>query len=584
VESLDDGSVTPLTSDGSRTIINGTFDWVYEEELNMRDGFRWSPDGKSIAYWQLDASGVRDFLLINDTDSLYSFTIPIQYPKAGTTNSSAKVGVVSSAGGPTTWIGIPGDPRNNYVARMDWAANSTELIVQQLNRRQNQNTFWVASGGSGAARTLFVERDSAWIDIYDDHTQWGPGPSLHWLPDGSGFVYLAERDGWRHAWLVSRDGSMRLITNGKYDVMKIVYIDLKGGWLYYNASPEDATRMALWRIRLKGGEPERMTPATLRGTHDYRIAPGGRFAIHQMSSWGIPPVTDLVELPSHRVVRTLVTNEALKQRLAGLEKGDVEFTQTDIGDGVKLDTWIMKPPKFDPARKYPILFYVYGEPWGQTVQDDYGFNEWLWHLMLTQQGYIVASVDNRGTPAPRGRAWRKAPLNQFGALRVHDQSLAAKEILKRPYVDTSRVGVWGWSGGGSSTLLLMFRAADVYKVGMSVAPVPDIRNYDTIYQERYVGLPSTDSAAYYDGSAINFAKGLKGDLLVVHGSGDDNVHYQGTEQLVNALVAAGKPFTMMTYPNRTHGIFEGPGTTVHLYNLLTRYLKENLASRLDVRP
>jgi len=429
-----------------------------------------------------------------------------------------------------------------------------------------------------------VERDSAWIDIYDDHTQWGPGPSLHWLPDGSGFVYLAERDGWRHAWLVSRDGSMRLITNGKYDVMKIVYIDLKGGWLYYNASPEDATRMALWRIRLKGGDPERMTPATLRGTHDYRIAPGGRFAIHQMSSWGIPPVTDLVELPSHRVVRTLVTNEALKQKLAGLEKGDVEFTQTDIGDGVRLDTWIMKPPRFDPARKYPILFYVYGEPWGQTVQDDYGFNEWLWHLMLTQQGYIVASVDNRGTPAPRGRAWRKAPLNQFGALRVHDQSLAAKEILKRPYVDTSRVGVWGWSGGGSSTLLLMFRAADVYKVGMSVAPVPDIKNYDTIYQERYVGLPSTDSAAYYDGSAINFAKGLKGDLLVVHGSGDDNVHYQGTEQLVNALVAAGKPFTMMTYPNRTHGIFEGPGTTVHLYNLLTRYLKENLASRLDVRP
>ena len=236
----------------------------------------------------------------------------------------------------------------------------------------------------------------------------------------------------------------------------------------------------------------------------------------------------------------------------------------------------MRPANFDSTKKYPVLFYVYGEPWDQTVVDAYGGARYLWHLMLAQQGYIVASVDNRGTPGPKGRDWRKAVRNQIGALRVHDQSSGAKVIGRRRFVDSTRMGVWGWSGGGSSTLLLLFRAPDVYKMGIAVAPVADVHNYDTIYQERYVGLPRTDSAAYYDASAINFAAGLKGDLLLVHGSGDDNVHYQGTEELINALVAEGKQFSMMEYPNRTHGIFEGKGTTTHLYNLLTKYVKEHL--------
>ncbi len=578
VESIDgDRKITPLTADGSTTIINGTFDWVYEEELGMRDGFRWSPDGARIAYWQLDAAGVRDFLLINNTDSLYSFVVPIQYPKAGTTNSAARIGVVAATGGPTTWVQVPGDPRNNYLARMDWAANPTELVIQQLNRRQNQNTFWVATAASGAVRTLFVESDSAWIDIYDDLADWGNGPSLHWLADGSAFVYLSERDGWRHAWRVARDGSMRLITRGPFDVMKIREVDTRGGWLYFDASPDNATRMFLWRTRLDGtGAPERLTPAGAHGQHSYDLSPGARWAIHTWSAWATPPVTELVRLPAHTVVRTLVDNHRLAAAIAGLRQGQTDFFQTDVGGGVGLDTWLMKPVDFDSTRKYPILFYVYGEPASQTVVDAYGGRRWLWHLMLTQQGYIVASVDNRGTPGPRGRAWRKASLNQIGSLRVREQSAAAKVIAQRPYVDSARIGVWGWSGGGSSTLLLMFRAPDVYKVGMSVAPVADVHNYDTIYQERYLGLPGVDSAAYWDASAVNYAKGLRGDLLVVHGTGDDNVHYQGTEQLVNALVAANKPFTMMAYPNRTHGIFEGPGTTVHLFNLLTRFLKEHL--------
>jgi dipeptidyl-peptidase-4 len=578
VESLADSRITPLTTDGSVTLINGTFDWVYEEELNMRDGFRWSPDGTRIAFWQLDASGVRDFLLINNTDSLYSFVKPVQYPKAGTTNSSARVGVVSAAGGPVTWMQVPGDPRNNYLARMDWAANSAELTIEQLNRRQTVNTVYFANAESGAVRSVFVDRDSAWIDIYDDHVEWGPGPSLHWMPDGSAFMYLSERDGWRHAYLVSRDGTVRLITKGMYDVMKVSYIDMKGGWLYFYGSPTNATQMFLWRIRLDGsGDPERLTPANARGNHEYDISPNARYAIHSWTEWGKAPGAELVRLPTHETARVLSANSQLTAALAALKQGPMDFFQVDIGDGVKLDAWMMKPPGFDPTKKYPVLFYVYGEPWDQTVRDAYSGSRWLWHVMLTQQGYIVASVDNRGTPGPRGRDWRKAVRNQIGGLRVHDQSLAVKAMAaERTYMDTSRIGVWGWSGGGSSTLLLMFRAPEVYKMGMSVAPVADVHNYDTIYQERYVGLPTTDEAAYRDASAVNFVKGLRGDLLVVHGSGDDNVHFQGTEQLINALVAAGKPFQMMEYPNRTHGIFEGPGTTVHLFSLLTQYLKEHL--------
>ncbi len=585
VEALADGALTPLTTDGSRTIINGTFDWVYEEELYLRDGFRWSPDGQSIAYWQLDASGVRDFLLINNTDSLYSFTIPVQYPKAGTTNSSARIGVVQASGGASTWLNVPGDPRDNYLARMDWADNSSELLVQQLDRRQQARTFYLATSASGAVRAIFAERDSAWVDITDAHVSHGPGPSVHWLRGGREFLVLIETDGWRHVYAVSRDGSSRLVTKGDYDVVQVVRADDRSGWLYFHASPSNATRQQLWRTKLDGtGSAQRITPLAMGGTHEYDISPRGSFAMHSWSAFGVPPVFDLVALPSHTVRRTMVTNAALKTTLSALAHTPVEFITLPVDSGVTADAYLMKPPGFDPTRKYPVLFHIYGEPAGSTVTDRYGGATWLWHLMLTQQGYIVASVDQRGTPAPKGRAWRKAVRGQSGALRVREQSAAARAIGRLPYVDSTRLGVWGWSGGGSSTLLLMFRAPDVYRMGMSVAPVPDVRNYDTIYQERYVGLPTTDSLAYRDASALHFAAGLKGDLLLVHGTGDDNVHYQGTEQLIDALVAAGKPFQMMAYPNRSHGIYEGEGTTRHVYDLLTRYLRAHLPAGPAPRP
>jgi len=569
VEDLASGQVTRLTTNGSATLINGTFDWVYEEELGLRDGFRWSPDGRSIAYWQLDSTGVGIFHLINDTDTLYPELTAIPYPKVGTTNSSARIGIVPAAGGETTWLDIPGDPRNHYLARMEWAASSDEVIVQQLNRLQNRNVVYLGDRRTGAARAIFTDTDEAWVNVVND---------LEWMDQGRAFTWVSERDGWRHVYVVSRDGGApRLVTRGDFDAISIQAIDEAGGWVYYIASPENPTERYLYRSRLDGTGPnERLTPANQAGNHSYTIAPGAAYAFHTWSSFGVPPRTELVRLPDHRSFRTLAGNDEVRARVAELRKHPVEFFRVDGGNGVQLDAYMMKPPGFDPSKTYPIFFHVYGEPAGSTVQNSWGGRNYLWHLMLSQQGYIVASVDNQGTNTPRGRAWRKVIYRQIGILASKEQAAAAREVAKRPYVDAERIGVWGWSGGGSMTLNLLFRSPEIYKVGMSVAPVPDQKLYDTIYQERYMGLPDDNAEGYRLGSPITFAGQLQGSLLVVHGSGDDNVHYQGTERLVNALVAANRPFRMMVYPNRTHAISEGPGTSRHLYELLTRYLTEHL--------
>jgi dipeptidyl-peptidase 4 len=580
VEDVAGGAITRLTRDGSRTIINGTFDWVYEEELNLRDGFRWSPDGKSIAYWQLDASGVKDYDLINDTDSLYSFVNPVQYPKAGTTNSAGRIGVVAATGGATTWLAIDGDPRNQYLARMDWAGlnNSTELLIQRMNRPQNEIDVLLADVRTGTVKTILVERDSAWVDVVND---------VRWLDKDRVFTWMSERNGWRRMYSVSRDGTtIKALSADSMDVthpafafgaQAVLGTDATGEYVYHYASPQNPTQLYLYRTSLKRpGATTRVTPADQPGTHSYSISPNGRYAVHTWSAFGTPPTVELITLPDHRRVRVLQDNAELRARVAGLELGPREFFRVDIGDGVKLDGWMIKPPGFDQTKKYPLLFEVYGEPAAQTVTDSWGGGGFMWHLMLSQMGYIVISVDNRGTPAPRGRAWRKAIYKRMGVLNGADQAAAAQAIAKWPFVDSRRLGVWGWSGGGSTTLNVMFRTPDVYRMGMAVAPVADLHYYDTIYQERYVGLPQENPEVYRVGSPVTFAGQLKGDLLVVHGSGDDNVHYQNTEALVNALVKANKPFQLMVYPNRTHCICEGEGTSMHLYSLLTRYLTEHL--------
>ena len=570
VETLADGKIVQLTPDGSKTLINGTSDWVNEEEFFLRDCWRWSPDSQSIAYWQFNAEGIKDFVLVNDTEDLYPQLTYIPYPKAGTTNAAVRVGVVGAGGGPTKWIDTPGDPRQNYIAMMDWTDNSNELIMQHLNRLQNTNQLMIADAKTGAVKTILTEKDEAWVDV--------SMPRMKWIEAGKSFLWESERDGWRHVYKVSRDGrDVKLVTAGNFDVEDIGSVDEAGGWLYYIASPDNAAQRYLFRTRLDGGgKTEKITPAAQPGTHSYNISPNSRWAVHVYSAFTKVPRYELIDLTGKTPVRTLVDNAELQATVDKLKKGTPEFFKIDTG-GVTLDGWMIKPPNFDPAKKYPILFYVYGEPAAQTVVDAWGDTDYLWYLMLAQQGYIVASVDNRGTPAPRGRAWRKAVYRRIGVLTSQDQAGAARAMIaKMPFIDPARVGVWGWSGGGSSTLNAMFRYPDIYKMGMAVAPVPNMRFYDTIYQERYMGLPDANAEDYTQGSPVTFAKNLKGDLLIVHGTGDDNVHYQGTETLINELIKENKQFTMMAYPNRTHGIYEGENTTRHLYTLLTRYLNEHL--------
>lgn len=569
VQDLRNLQITALTTDGSATLINGATDWVYEEELDLRDAYRWSPDSRCLAFWQLDTSGVRTFYLINNTDGLYSRPVPIAYPKVGEQNAAARIGVIPVEGGEPLWLNIPGDPRNHYLARMEWTPDSTGLLIQQFNRLQNANRVLLADAASGKTQVIHTETDDAWLENENP---------VRWAHKGQQFVWLSEHDGWRHAYLIQRDGqNSASITSGEFDVLGIDAVDDPNGVLYYSASPDQPTQRYLYRTPLDGGVPERLTPDDQPGWHHYSLSPDARWAVHTYSTFEMPPVVELIRLPSHEVVRVLVSNQKLRDAVAALRKPTSEFLRVDIGEGILLDAWCLKPPDLDPEKRYPILFYVYGEPHGQTVRDSWPGKTGLWHRMLAQQGYLVVSVDNRGTPSPRGRAWRKVVYRQVGILSAEEQAAAAQALLQQwPYADRERVGIWGYSGGGSSTLHAIFRFPDLYRTAMAVAPVPNQRLYDSIYQERYMGSPEDNAEGYRRGSPITYASGLKGNLLIVHGTGDDNCHYQGVEMLMNELIAQNRPFTVMPYPNRTHALSEGVNTTRHFYSLLTRYLREHL--------
>ena len=570
VQNLADREIQQLTSDASETIINGLFDWVYEEEFHAKDGFRWSSDGEKIAYWQLDTSAAQDFIMINNTDELYPVVTRFPYPKVGEENSAARVGVVSVASGRTVWAKLPGEAKEMYIPRMDWANGSTHLLVQHLNRKQDTIHVYAVAADSGKLSTVLVEQEPEFLEIYDDVT---------WLREANAFAWISERSGWRHIYRVSVDGeSIVDLTPGEFDITEMTAIDENLGWLYFIASPDNISQRYLYRSRLDGsGDMQRVTPQEYSGTNSYQVSKDARWAIHTHSSFSQPPRTRLISLPDHKTRQVVEDNQKLIDKMSKIALGDYEFFQVKARDGLVLDGFIMRPPNFDPTRKYPIINYVYGEPWGQTAQDNWYGSRHLWHMLMTQHGFIVATVDNRGSRAPRGRAWRRSLYGAVGVLGSRDQSDALRAMTERwSYIDPDHVGVWGHSGGGSMTLNMMFRYPQQYHVGISRAPVTDQRLYDTIYQERYSGLLGEHESGYRQGSPINFASQLEGRLLLIHGTGDDNVHYQGSERLINELVKYNKPFDLMSYPNRSHSLKEGEGTQLHLYSLMTDYFEEYL--------
>src|SRR5881396_2405939 len=560
VTDLATGAETALTTDGGENVINGTSDWVYEEELDLRDAFRWSPDGRRIAFWRFDQTAIRPFYLV-DHDSLYPALVPVRYPKAGTTNSTVKIGVTEVATGRTSWVDLGADT-DSYVAAMDFADSPNDLWLTRLNRHQNRLDLLLADATTGAARVIMSDRDSAWVAANQPR----------WIAGGRQFLFVSERDGYDQVYLFNRDGSLvRRVTPGGWDVFELLGVDEPSKVLYFTAAIDGPLGRPLLRVGLDGSRLARLS--TEPGTHGIEFDPTFQLYADTYSRSGIPPVKTLRRADG-RLVRTLADNAALAAKVTALGLVRPEFITLKTPDGVELNAWIIKPKGFDPSRRYSLLMSVYGGPGSQTVTDSWGGANYLWHQMLARDGYLVASVDNRGTGG-RGARFMKMTYLHLGRYESADQIASARWFAAQPYVDPDRIGIWGWSYGGYMSSLSMFRGAGVFKAALAVAPVTDWRFYDTIYTERYMRTPQENPAGYGEGAPLAYADSLKGHFLLVHGTGDDNVHFQNSVRLVERLEAANRQFDMRIYPNKTHSI-AGGSTRENLYGLFTAWLEKNL--------
>ena len=577
LESLDDRTIKKLTSsNGTKKLINGTFDWVYEEEFGCRDGFIFNEDGTRIAFWQIDANQVRDFYMINNTDSIYSYTIPVEYPKVGEDLTPARIGVINLSNEEITWMKIPGEQNKFYLPRMTWMPGRNDLMIQQLNRKQNHSKIYIANANNGSTELLMEEKDDAWVDL---RSSWPYQVQAGWkfINNGKEFLYTTEKDGWSHIYRFDITNKTEyLVTKGNYDVVKPLAYDEKNESVYFIASPENPTERYLYKTSAKGdGKLIRVTPDVLEGSHNYQISTKAKYAFHSFSNYFTRPMQAIVSLPNHKFINE---NQNMIEKYDLEKKKDhpLEFFEITTVDDVTMEGWIVKPKNLDKNKKYPVLFYFYSEPAGQTGVNRYGAgNNGLYDGNLGEDGYVYVTFDGRGTPSPKGRAWRKAIYRNIGRINVRDMAMGAKAVFEKyEFIDTSRVAVHGWSGGGTATLNCLFQYPEIFHTGIAVAAVANQLTYDNIYQERYMGDPKESYQDYVDGSPIKYAKNLEGNLLYIHGTGDDNVHYQNAEMLANELIKHKKIFYMLSYPNRSHGIRED-GAYPHVRLMFTDFLRKN---------
>lgn len=565
VAEVSGGAPRALTHDGSANVLNGVFDWVYEEEFGRADAFRWSPEGDRIAFWFSDQTRVKTVTLLDELPA-YPEPFSLKYPKVGERNSIVKICMVDVADGRTTWVDL-GAETDIYVPRIDWSGQPGQLVVQRLNRKQNHLEFLLADAGTGATRKILEDRTKTWVSVNDD---------TFFLAGERNFVWTSERDGWRHIYLSDLDGKTRQLTSGDWEVSEVLGLDKQHRQVYFAALRDGALEQGLFRVSLEGGEPTRLTAPG--EWHRAVFAPDFAHYVDYASSVRRPTHVDLFRADG-KSLRVLERNDI--PALANFNIVYPEFLTIKAEDGQSLNAYMMKPADFDPSRKYPVVVFGYGGPGSQMVVNRWGMGEpfrtlqrQLWHQYLTEQGYLVFCVDNRGTGG-RGKAFKDVVYGDISKWAVADQLAGARYLSSLPYVDASRLGFWGWSGGGYLTCLMLTRGAEHFKVGVAVASVGDFRNYDSIWTERYMGLVDENRAGYDAADVLSSTDLLQGRLLLIHGTGDDNVHPGNTWQIIEKLIAANKRFDMLMYPNRNHRI-QGGNTSRHLHTAIANYFIENL--------
>jgi dipeptidyl-peptidase 4 len=562
VKDLRTGSETRLTTDGSDDIINGTTDWVYEEELGLRDAFRWSPDSKRLAFWRFDQSAVPAFPIVDELGT-YPRVSTLRYPKAGEANSRVSIHVIGADGSDRHALDV-GPDTGQYITRLEWI-DADSIAVQRLPRKQVRLDLLLVSATTGNGRLVVSESDSAYVGT--------EGEPVVWLRDRKRFLLRSDRSGWQQYYLYRRDGTLvTRVTRDSMDVLDLLAIDEKAGAAYVLVAAPAATQQQLMRVTLDGWRAERLTRGD--GSHAMLVSPTAAFMFDAYSRLGVPPVVTLFALPRMTRVRELTDNASVRTRLVALGVQPAQLFAIPMPDGASLDAYRVLPPAFDSTRRYPVLMYAYGGPAAPEVIDQWGGSRYLWHLSLAQQGYVVVVVDNRGA-AFRGRAFRKVTQLRLGTQETSDQLDAARWLGRQPWVDASRIGFWGWSFGGYLAAMVAAKGGDLFRAVIAVAPVTDWRLYDTIYTERFMWTPQENGAAYQDAAPQNAVAGIRARFLLIHGTGDDNVHPQNSVQLVDRMVRANRPLQQLFYPNRTHSI-SGGNTTVHLYDAMTRFLRENL--------